>query len=85
MKEHWKSEPKYAKHVVNGSLCSILKYLSEVCHRFGNDPPFLSSFMKNLCSGLLGLFSINYACMVYLAGNHPKLIFFLALLWTSTL
>lgn len=30
MKEHWTSEPKYAKHVVNGSLCSILKYLSEV-------------------------------------------------------
>ena len=28
---HWKSEPKYAQHGVNGSICSILVYLSEVC------------------------------------------------------
>ena len=27
---HWKSEPKYAQHGVNGSICSILVYLSEV-------------------------------------------------------
>ncbi|KAL9957677.1 hypothetical protein ACROYT_G034601 [Oculina patagonica] len=30
MKEHWKSDKKYAEHGVNGSLCSILVYLSEV-------------------------------------------------------
>ena len=30
MKENWKSNPKYAEGGINGSLCSILVYLSEV-------------------------------------------------------
>lgn len=30
MKEYWKSDKKYAENGVNGSLCSILVYLSEV-------------------------------------------------------
>ncbi|CAH3119298.1 unnamed protein product [Porites lobata] len=30
MLKHWKSEPKFKEHGVNGSLCSILFYLSKV-------------------------------------------------------
>ncbi|KAM7436482.1 hypothetical protein ABFA07_013746 [Porites harrisoni] len=30
MLQHWKSEPKFKEHGVNGSLCSILFYLSKV-------------------------------------------------------
>jgi len=30
MKENWKSNQKYAESGINGSLCSILVYLSEV-------------------------------------------------------
>lgn len=32
MKEMWKSDPCYSRYGVNGSLCSILIYLSEVTH-----------------------------------------------------
>jgi len=30
MEKFWKSDAKYAKHGVDGSPCSFLKYLSEV-------------------------------------------------------
>ena len=30
MKNFWRSDPVYASHGVNGSLCSFVKYLSEV-------------------------------------------------------
>ena len=33
MKERWKSDPKFAENGVNGSLCSILVYLSEVSNK----------------------------------------------------
>lgn len=32
IREHWKSDPKFIKHGVNDSLCSILNYLSKVEH-----------------------------------------------------
>ena len=30
MLENWKTEPRFAQNGVNGSICSILVYLSEV-------------------------------------------------------
>ena len=66
---HWKSEPKYAQHGVNGSICSILVYLSEVCRlhviwHYNGDIP--------LDTGL-GFCDSVYRFTFYLFRNHLKL------------
>ena len=52
MKEYWKSDQKYAENGVNGSLCSILVYLSEVSYKLswireGNYNLNIVSFQNN--------------------------------------